>query len=69
MSTIPSTGRERCQDCGREDRSLAVNKKNQAFMIYVSRGLCQVCQLSHTRKRPKPTSRREGAEEPAKPAT
>jgi hypothetical protein len=43
MSTIPPTGRERCQECGWEDHSLAVNKKNQAFMIYVSRGLCQVC--------------------------
>lgn len=50
MSTIPPTYRERCQDCGREDRSLAVNKKGRAFMIYVSRGLCQLCRLRRRRE-------------------
>lgn len=49
MSTTPPANRERCQDCGREDRSLAVNKKNQAFMIYVSRGRCQLCRLRRIR--------------------
>jgi hypothetical protein len=47
MSTTP---RERCEDCGREDRSLAVSKKKQAYMVYVSRGLCQLCRLRRLRK-------------------
>lgn len=37
--------RKTCQQCGREDRSLAVSKKKQAYMIYVSHGLCQLCRL------------------------
>ena len=49
MSTTPAT-MERCQDCGREDRSLAVSKKKRAFMIYVSHGLCQLCRLRRRRE-------------------
>lgn len=49
MSTTPPARRERCQDCGREDRSLELNKRKQAFMIYVSRGLCQLCRLRRLR--------------------
>lgn len=49
MSTTSPARPERCQDCDREDRSLAVNKKGQAFMIYVSRGLCQMCRLRRLR--------------------
>ena len=50
MATTLPARRERCQDCDREDRSLAMNKKGQAFMIYVSHGLCQVCRLGRLRK-------------------
>lgn len=49
MSLIPPARRERCQECGREDRSLAISKKGQAFMIYVTHGLCQLCRLRRTR--------------------
>lgn len=50
MSTTPPVRPERCQDCDREDRSLAVNKKGRAFMIYVSHGLCQLCRLRRRRE-------------------
>ena len=49
MSTTTPVRRERCQACDREDRSLAVNKKGQAFMIYVAHGLCQLCRLRRIR--------------------